>query len=73
MPTEAYAHGGLCPIAPHVTEKGYRCVVTQTTPLSVLPISRIYCLPMPAVSVPLFRKTRIIYYSSEPSTNLSQS
>jgi len=26
MPTEAYAHGGLCPMparAPHVTEKGY--------------------------------------------------
>jgi len=26
MPTEAYAHGGLCPLikgAPHVTEKGY--------------------------------------------------
>ena len=58
---------------PHVTEKGYRCVVTQTTRLSVLPICRIYCLPMPAVSVPLCRKTRIIYYSSESSTNLSQS
>jgi len=28
MPTEAYAHGGLCPMpyarrVPHVTEKGY--------------------------------------------------
>ena len=23
MPTEAYAHGGLCPVVPHLYEKGY--------------------------------------------------
>ena len=32
MPTEAYAHGGLCPLikgAPHVTEKGYNFLITN--------------------------------------------
>ena len=34
--------------------RSYKCVVTNTTPLSVLPISPIYCLPTLAVSLPLF-------------------
>lgn len=32
----------------------YKCVVTTTIPLSVLPISPIYCLPTPSVKLPLF-------------------
>ena len=32
----------------------YRCVVTTTMPLSVFPISPIYCRPTPAVKLPLF-------------------
>ena len=32
----------------------YRCVVTTTIPLSVFPISPMYCRPTPAVKLPLF-------------------